>query len=60
MAASVPLYVTTTLVNVTSGQYEQAMLHGAIKKRISIFQYLQKTYITPPPPYCIYNTEICL
>jgi hypothetical protein len=38
------MYVATSpLATVTSGQYEQAMLQAAVKKRISIFEYLQKT-----------------
>ena len=35
---------TSPLAAVTSGQYEQAMIQGAVKKRITIFKHLQKTY----------------
>jgi len=48
MSGMVSIYVATSpLHTVTTGQYEQAMLQGAVKKRISIFEYLQKTYATP-------------
>jgi hypothetical protein len=47
------MYVATSpLHTVTSGQYEQAMLQAAVKKRISIFEYLQKTYPSPQAPEC--------
>jgi hypothetical protein len=35
---------TSPLAAVTSGQYEQAMIQGAVRKRITIFKHLQKTY----------------
>ena len=38
------MYVATPLATITTGQYEQAMLHNLLKKRISIFQYVKKTY----------------
>jgi hypothetical protein len=30
--------------NITTALYEQAVLQGAVNKRISVFQYLQKAY----------------
>jgi hypothetical protein len=36
------LYTPSSLPTVQSGYYEQALLQGALKKRLSTFQYLQK------------------
>ena len=48
MSGMMSIHVTTSpLHTVMTGQYEQAMLQGAVKKRISIFEYLQKTYADP-------------
>jgi hypothetical protein len=41
--SSMALYPSVPLATVSTGLYEQAMLQSAVKKRISIFQYMQKT-----------------
>jgi hypothetical protein len=43
------LYPSVPLATVSTGLFEQAMLQSAVKKRISIFQYLQKTFVPLAP-----------
>ena len=40
---SMALYPSVPLTTVSTGLYEQALLQSAVKKRITVFQYLQKT-----------------
>jgi len=39
---------TTSPLSISTGQYEQALLQGAVNKRISIFQYIKKAYPSRP------------
>ena len=42
--APMSVYASNVLATVNTGQYEQAMLQTAVKKRISILEYVKKTF----------------